>query len=41
MVERIWKDVPDEVFQRMHEKGHDSDHIDEVVYGLKRRVSTK
>jgi 1-deoxy-D-xylulose-5-phosphate synthase len=41
MAERIWKDVPDEVFQRMHEKGHDSDHIDEVVYGLKRRVSTK
>jgi 1-deoxy-D-xylulose-5-phosphate synthase len=30
MIQEIWKDVPDEVFQRMHEKGHDSDHIDEV-----------
>jgi 1-deoxy-D-xylulose-5-phosphate synthase len=41
MADEIWKDVPDEVFRRMHEKGHDSDHIDEVVYGLKRRVSAK
>ncbi len=41
MADEIWKDVPDEVFRRMHEKGHDSDHIDEVVYGLRRRVSTK
>ncbi|MGH9421296.1 MAG: hypothetical protein ACRD3J_15060, partial [Thermoanaerobaculia bacterium] len=41
MIERIWKDVPDEDFRRMHEKGHDSDHIDEVVYGIARRVSTK
>jgi len=41
IVDRIWKDVPDEVFRRMHEKGHDSDHIDEVVYGIGRRVSTK
>jgi 1-deoxy-D-xylulose-5-phosphate synthase len=39
-IEEIWRDVPDQVFQRMHEKGHDSDHIDEVVYGL-RRVTTK
>jgi len=30
MAEEIWKDVPEEVFRRMHEKGHDSDHIDEV-----------
>jgi len=41
MADEIWKDVPDEVLRRMHEKGHDSDHIDEVVYGLRRRVSTK
>jgi 1-deoxy-D-xylulose-5-phosphate synthase len=40
MADEIWKDVPDDVFRRMHEKGHDSDHIDEVVYGLK-RVTTK
>jgi 1-deoxy-D-xylulose-5-phosphate synthase len=40
-LEEIFKDVPDEVFRRMHEKGHDSDHIDEVVYGIRRRVSTK
>jgi hypothetical protein len=40
MADEIWKDVPVEVFRRMHEKGHDSDHIDEVVYGLK-RVTTK
>jgi len=30
MAEEIWKDVPEEVFRRMHEKGHDSDHIDKV-----------
>jgi 1-deoxy-D-xylulose-5-phosphate synthase len=41
IVDKIWKDVPDEVFRRMHKKGHDSDHIDEVVYGIGRRVSTK
>ena len=33
------KDVPDEVFLRMREKGYDSDHIDEVVYGIPRRVT--
>jgi 1-deoxy-D-xylulose-5-phosphate synthase len=30
MIQEIWKDVPDEAFRQMHEKGHDSDHIDEA-----------
>jgi 1-deoxy-D-xylulose-5-phosphate synthase len=31
--------VPDEDLQAMHEKGADSDHIDEVVYGIPHRVA--
>src|SRR5207244_12637068 len=35
IIDEIWRDVPDEVFRRMHETGIDSNHIDEVVSGLK------
>jgi len=31
--------IPDDVLRGMHEKGYDSDHIDEVVYGIPRRVT--
>jgi len=31
--------IPDEVLLRMREEGYDSDHIDEVVYGIPRRVT--
>jgi transketolase C-terminal domain/subunit len=31
--------IPLEDLQRMHDRGVDSDHIDEVVYGIPRRVA--
>ncbi|MBV9495127.1 MAG: hypothetical protein JOZ54_12835, partial [Acidobacteria bacterium] len=31
--------IPDEDLERMHAKGADSDHIDEVVYGTRKRVA--
>jgi 1-deoxy-D-xylulose-5-phosphate synthase len=37
-LDELGRQVPDEVWLRMHEKGYDSDHIDEVVYGIPRRV---
>ncbi|HKR64349.1 MAG TPA: 1-deoxy-D-xylulose-5-phosphate synthase [Thermoanaerobaculia bacterium] len=39
-LEEISKQIPDEVLAKMHEKGKDSDHIDEFITG-KRRVSAK
>jgi len=39
MLEEAGNRIPDEDLQRMHENGIDSDHIDEVVYGIPRRVA--
>jgi len=39
VLDEIWKDVPEEEFRRMHAEGKTSDNIDEVVYGMKRRVA--
>ena len=39
-IERLRAEVPDEVWEQMHAKGKDSDHIDEVVYG-KLRATVK
>jgi 1-deoxy-D-xylulose-5-phosphate synthase len=36
----LGNEIPDEDLIRMHEKGIDSDHIDEVVYGIPRRKKT-
>jgi 1-deoxy-D-xylulose-5-phosphate synthase len=35
----IGNQIPDEDLIRMHEKGKDSDHIDEFVYGKRRRAT--
>jgi 1-deoxy-D-xylulose-5-phosphate synthase len=44
-VAQIWIDagnqIPEEDLIRRHEKGKDSDHIDEFVYGKKKRVTAK
>jgi 1-deoxy-D-xylulose-5-phosphate synthase len=37
----LGKQIPDEDWQRMHAKGKDSDHIDEFVYGKRKRVTAK
>ncbi|HKO56192.1 MAG TPA: 1-deoxy-D-xylulose-5-phosphate synthase [Thermoanaerobaculia bacterium] len=39
MVIELGKQIPDEELERMHAKGHDSDHIDEVVYGTRKRIA--
>jgi len=39
MLEEAGNRIPDEDLKRMREKGIDSDHIDEVVYGIPRRVA--
>ncbi|HEY6139869.1 MAG TPA: 1-deoxy-D-xylulose-5-phosphate synthase [Thermoanaerobaculia bacterium] len=39
MLEEAGSRIPDEDLRRMHERGIDSDHIDEVVYGIPRRVA--
>jgi len=39
MLEEAGNRIPDEVLRTMHENGVDSDHIDEVVYGIPRRVA--
>ncbi len=31
--------IPDEVLRQMHERGYDSEHIDEIVYGKRRAVA--
>jgi hypothetical protein len=41
VVDEISQRIPDEDLKRMHEKGVDSDHIDEVVYGIRSHVTTK
>ncbi len=33
MIDKIWGDVPEEEWHRMHAKGKSADNIDEVVYG--------
>src|SRR5688572_6913940 len=38
MLVDLGSQVPDEDWRRMHEKGKDSDHIDEVVYGKRTAV---
>jgi 1-deoxy-D-xylulose-5-phosphate synthase len=35
----LGKQIPDEDLARMHAKGKDSDHIDEFVYGKRKRVA--
>ncbi|HVG23048.1 MAG TPA: transketolase C-terminal domain-containing protein, partial [Thermoanaerobaculia bacterium] len=40
MLVELGNQIPDEDLQRMHEKGKDSDHIDEFVYG-KRKTAAK
>jgi 1-deoxy-D-xylulose-5-phosphate synthase len=44
-VAKIWIDagnqIPEEDLIRRHEKGKDSDHIDEFVYGKKKRATAK
>jgi 1-deoxy-D-xylulose-5-phosphate synthase len=40
-LDEIWREVPEETWRRRHEEGRDSDHIDEVVYGLKKQAVTK
>jgi 1-deoxy-D-xylulose-5-phosphate synthase len=44
-IAQIWIDagnqIPEEDLIRMHEKGKDSDHIDEFVYGKKKRATAK
>ena len=44
-VAQIWidagKQVPEEDLIRMHEKGKDSEHVDEFVYGKKKHVTAK
>jgi 1-deoxy-D-xylulose-5-phosphate synthase len=39
-LEEMGRQIPDEVWDRMHAKGKDSDHIDEFLTG-KRRVASK
>jgi len=39
MLEEAGNRIPDEDLRRMHERGVDSDHIDEVVYGIPRSVA--
>jgi hypothetical protein len=33
--------IPEEDLIRRHEKGKDSDHVDEFVYGKKQRATAK
>ena len=40
-LDEISESIPEEDLKRMHERGVDSDHIDEVVYGTRRRAITK
>jgi len=40
-LEESGRNIPDEDLLRMHERGVDSDHIDEVVYGLPSGVPVK
>jgi 1-deoxy-D-xylulose-5-phosphate synthase len=37
----LGKQIPEEDLIRMHEKGKDSDHIDEFVYGKNKRATAK
>lgn len=39
--EKLANDIPEEELIRRHEKGKDSDHIDEFVTGTKKRVAAK
>jgi 1-deoxy-D-xylulose-5-phosphate synthase len=39
LIDKHFHDVPAEEWERMHAKGKDSDHIDEVVYGKKRAAA--
>jgi 1-deoxy-D-xylulose-5-phosphate synthase len=39
MLEEAGNQIPAEDLQRMRERGIDSDHIDEVIYGIPRRVA--
>ena len=41
MIDRYGSEIPDEDLIRMHEKGKDSDHIDEFIYGKKRKTAAK
>jgi 1-deoxy-D-xylulose-5-phosphate synthase len=41
MLVELGNQIPEEELIRMHEKGKDSDHIDEFVYGKRRRVTAK
>ena len=41
MLEELGRQIPDEDLIRMHERGVDSEHIDEVVYGIPRRAKVK
>jgi 1-deoxy-D-xylulose-5-phosphate synthase len=40
-LDELSKQFPEEVSQRMREKGKDSDHIDEFVYGKRRATTAK
>ena len=41
MLVELGNQIPDEDLQRMHEKGKDSDHVDEFVYGKRRKTAAK
>ena len=41
MIDRYASRIPDDEVRRMHEKGKDSDHIDEFIYGKKQSVVAK
>jgi hypothetical protein len=39
VLQELGRQIPDEDLIRMHDKEHDSEHLDEVVYGTGRRVA--